>query len=147
MGAALTPELALDYLSELSADVRAGVVLDPTGARLAGMASLAAPAALALAALGGAREGQALLADGAVFASRGTGLALVLVCGPRALPELARHDLRLVLSDLEAGDGAGEAPPEPPQVVPSDLARALLSAAQRGAESTDGRSESRNLRD
>ena len=32
----LTPQLALDYLRELSADIRAGVVLDPDGALLAG---------------------------------------------------------------------------------------------------------------
>ena len=32
----LTPQLALDYLRELSADIRAGVVLDSKGALLAG---------------------------------------------------------------------------------------------------------------
>ena len=40
----LTPQLALDYLRELSADIRAGVVLDPEGALLAGPDNLAEPA-------------------------------------------------------------------------------------------------------
>src|SRR3954469_13817373 len=44
MPPALTPELALDYLRELSADVRAGVVLAGDGTRLAGPDALAEPA-------------------------------------------------------------------------------------------------------
>ncbi|MEZ0292906.1 MAG: hypothetical protein ACAH82_10215, partial [Solirubrobacteraceae bacterium] len=47
--AALTPALALDLVRELSADVRAGLILSAAGERLAGPSELAA-AARALAA-------------------------------------------------------------------------------------------------
>jgi len=36
MTASLTPALALDYITALSADIRAAVVLDAAGAHLAG---------------------------------------------------------------------------------------------------------------
>jgi hypothetical protein len=96
----LTPSLALDYLRELSADIRAGVVLDPAGALLAGPEALAVPARELLAAAGDAREVHVATADGAVFAARSEGHALVVVCGRLALPSLVRYDLRLVLGDL-----------------------------------------------
>jgi len=129
MGAVLTPGLALDCLCELSADLRAGIVLDRAGARVAGAARLARSAAAVLAALGEAREGQAIRRDGAVFAARGDGSTIVVVCGPRALPALARHDLRLALRDL----GARTVEPEAPvSDLPGDLADAVISAAQRG---------------
>lgn len=132
MTAALTPELALDYVRELSADVRAGVVLDAAGARLAGPPTLAGPAAEAVAALAVGQEGQALRADGAVFAVRGERVALVLACGPRALPELARHDLRLVLGDLGDAVVAGGAP----RTLPAPVVSAVLSAAHGGADAS-----------
>lgn len=137
MGAALTPGLALDYLHELSADVRAGAVLDAEGGRLAGPEALAAPAAAAVAALGEATEGQGLARDGAVFAVRDGERAVVVVCGPRALPGLARHDLGLVLADLRSDPAtAGPrtvAPAPAPSVLPAAVVAALLSAAQSGA--------------
>ena len=150
MTAALTPEIALGYLRELSADVRAGVVLDGSGTRLAGAAALAEPAAMVVTALAAGEAGEAMGPDGAVFAVRGAELALVLACGPHALPELVRHDLRVVLADLEgraerpAAAPSGSPPAEPPAApsiapsgspreVPAALASAVLSAAQRGA--------------
>jgi hypothetical protein len=100
----LTPPLALDYLRELSADIRSGVVLDPGGALLAGLDELAVPARDLLRAAGGAEEIHVTTADGAVFAARSEQHALVVVCGRFALPSLIRYDLRLVLADLAGGE-------------------------------------------
>jgi hypothetical protein len=104
----LTPALALDYLRELSADIRAGVVLDRGGALLAGPEELAAPARDLLAAAGDAVEIQVATADGTVFAARSDRYALAVVCGRFPLPSLIRYDLKLVLADL-AGAGESEA--------------------------------------
>jgi hypothetical protein len=101
----LTPALALDYLRELSADIRAGVVLDPAGALLAGPEELAGPARDLVAGAGDAREIHVANADGTVFAARSARHTVVVVCGRFALPSLIRYDLRLVLADL-----AGERP-------------------------------------
>jgi hypothetical protein len=128
MSPSLTPALALDYLRELSADVRAGVVLGRDGARLAGDPALAAPAAALIAAMGDAAEAEARSPRGAVLAARAGELAVVLACGPRALGGLARHDLRLVLGDLGAPPGgAADAAFAPPPA----LADAVLRAVER----------------
>src|ERR1700741_4048707 len=50
MTASLTPSLALAYLRELSADIRAAIVLDAAGNPLAGPEPLAAPPRALLAA-------------------------------------------------------------------------------------------------
>jgi hypothetical protein len=97
---ALTLPLALEYLRELSADIRAGVVLDPAGGLLAGPEELAGPARDLLAAAGDAAEVQVAIADGTVFAARSQLHTVVVVCGRFALPSLIRYDLKLVLSDL-----------------------------------------------
>jgi hypothetical protein len=104
----LTPPLALDYLRELSADIRSGVVLDPKGALLAGPEELADAARDLLDGAPGAEELHVSTADGAVFAARSDRHALVVVCGRLALPSLIRYDLRLVLADL-AGSPRPEA--------------------------------------
>jgi hypothetical protein len=104
----LTPQLALDYLRELSADIRSGVVLDPNGALLAGPEHLADAARDLLGGAPGAEELHVSTADGAVFAARSSQHALVVVCGRLALPSLIRYDLRLVLADL-AGSPRPEA--------------------------------------
>jgi hypothetical protein len=96
----LTPPLAIDYLRELSADIRAGVVLDPEGKLLAGPEDLAGAARDLLEGAHGAEELHVSTADGAVFAARSAKHALVVVCGRLALPSLIRYDLRLVLADL-----------------------------------------------
>ena len=103
MSPALTPALALDYLRELSADIRAGVVLDGTGALLAGPEDLAPAARDLLAAAEDATDVHVTTADGAVFAARDDHHAIVLACGRLALPSLARYDLRVVLADLAGG--------------------------------------------
>jgi hypothetical protein len=97
---ALTPPLALDYLRELSADIRAGVVLDPDGEHLAGPDALVAPARELLDAAGDASEIHVSTADGAVYAARSDRHAIAVVCGRFALPSLIRYDLRVVLADL-----------------------------------------------
>src|SRR5688572_27929077 len=99
MTPALTPPLALEYLSELSADVREGVVLGPAGELLAGREALAGPARDLLATAGEAAEVDVVTAGGTVVAARSEGHAVVVVCGRHALPALARHDLRVVLGE------------------------------------------------
>jgi hypothetical protein len=105
----LTPTLALDYLRELSADIRSGVVLGPNGALLAGPEHLSDAARDLLAGAPEADELHVSTADGAVFAARSHTHAVVVVCGRLALPSLIRYDLRLVLADL-----AGSPRPETP---------------------------------
>jgi hypothetical protein len=107
MTPALTPARALDYLRELSADIRAGAVLGADGALLAGPESLGAPARDLLEAAEDAADVHVATADGAVFLARDDRHAIVLACGRFALPSLARYDLRMVLADL--GDDGSEA--------------------------------------
>jgi hypothetical protein len=104
----LTPQLAIDYLRELSADIVTGVVLSPEGALLAGGEELHEAARDLMAGAPGAEEVHVSLADGGVFAARSDTHALVVVCGRLALPSLIRYDLRLVLADL-AGSPRPEA--------------------------------------
>jgi hypothetical protein len=102
---ALTPPLALDYLRELSADIRAGVVLSPDGALLAGPEELAGAARDLMTAAGeAAAEVHVSTAEGAVYAARSEQHTVAVVCGRFALPSLIRYDLRLVLADLGGGE-------------------------------------------
>ena len=80
MSRAVTPELALAYLRELSSDVRAARVRDGEGRVLAGDAELA----------------------GEVVAGRAGGVEVGLVLGARSLPVLARHDAGVVARALAA---------------------------------------------
>ena len=128
MPPALTPELALDYVRELSADVRAALVLDAAGERLAGPPELAAAARALLAAGGDAAELEAGGAGGVVCAVRSRDHAAVAVCGRFAIGAVVRHDLRTALAALE-----GRAPdgPDPARGAPAGpLDRALLAAAE-----------------
>jgi hypothetical protein len=108
-GSGLTPALALDYLHELSADIRAGVVLGADGALLAGPEDLAAPARDLLAAAEDAVDVHVTTGDAAVFAARDDRHAIVIASGRFALPSLARYDLRMVLADLALGGGEAAA--------------------------------------
>src|SRR4051794_22566766 len=74
---ALTPDLAAAYVRELSADVRAVVVLGAGGDLLAGPAGLAAPAAAFLAAAGDSGEVAHRTPDGVVIAARTLSHAVV----------------------------------------------------------------------
>jgi hypothetical protein len=106
MTSALTPELAVEYLRELSADIRATAVLTAAGDALAGPPELAAPARELLAAAPGAAELQVVTGEGAVYASRDEHHAIVVVCGRFGLPALIRFDLKVVLAELAPGGGA-----------------------------------------
>lgn len=122
MTAPLTPELALAYLTTLSADLRAAVILRD-GQLLAGPVRLREPAAQLFqdeeATTLEGRTGQ-----GAVFAARDDEHAIVAVTGPHALPRLTRRDLRTVLSAL-----GREIPAEtPPTTIRDAAVNALLRA-------------------
>jgi hypothetical protein len=121
----LSPELALAYLRELSADFRAGIVLDAAGEALAGDRALHAPAREVLHAHPDARELHAALDDRAqVFVAR-AGVTIVIVTGPHALGRLTRHDLRTALG--ETGSITVQDPP--PEPLERALAEALVAAS------------------
>ncbi len=115
---ALTPAHALRYLGELSADVRAAVVLEPDGSLAASHPDergIGEPMReLALALLEGANRAEAgddppaevevSTPAGAVFVVReGGGRALAVVAERLALSSLMRYDLRRILTDLAEG--------------------------------------------
>jgi hypothetical protein len=129
MPAALTPDLALAFLRELSADVTAAVVLDAAGERLAGPAALHAPARELLAAAPpGPAELHGRTAGGAAFAARDAAHQLVIATGPLALPGLTRHDLRATLAALAGADRT--TPPGTPIEAPRGAVERLLAAAE-----------------
>jgi hypothetical protein len=119
MTASLTPALALEFITALSADIRAAIVLDDTGEHLAGPRALAEAAR----ALPDTPQLEGVTADGGVFAARDERHTIVVVTGPFALPRVTRHDLRTALSAL-----GGQTPPIGP---PERLADALVSAVLR----------------
>jgi predicted regulator of Ras-like GTPase activity (Roadblock/LC7/MglB family) len=122
--------LALDYLDELSIDIRAAVVLDKHGQVAAATwddedrvermralvgevlerATQAAPGA-------GVDQVEVTTADGSVFAVRGSDWTVGVVAGRKPLASLMFYDLRNVVSDLGGGEPATvetaaiEAPP------------------------------------
>lgn len=113
---ALTPELALQYLGELSTDIKASVLCSADGDTVA--ASGPVESAERLGEL--AREMferadavdqqpvsqvEASTGDAAVYAVRDEHWTLAVVTGRFALPALMFYDLRTVLGDLE-GSGA-----------------------------------------
>jgi hypothetical protein len=143
MPPALTPALALEYVHELSADVRAAVVLDAAGSLLAGPDELAGPARELLAAADGAAELEDGSADGVVCAVRTDAHAAVAVCGRFAIGGVVRQDLRAALAALEGRPAATGPGAEPAAGAPaagtSDepvqrAAEALISALQRRSE-------------
>ena len=87
---ALTPALALDYVRELSADVRAGVVLDALGRPLAGPPALIDPVRGLLAAAGDANQLEAATAHAVVCAVRSPVHSIVVLCGRFAIPSIVR---------------------------------------------------------
>ncbi len=119
--------LALDYLRELSADIRDGVVLDASGGRLAGEPALVPAARELVAGLGSATEAEGRTRAGVILAARAGGLAIVLVCGTQTMPALGRHDLRLVLADL----GAPAEPDAACATVSTRLAERLIAETRR----------------
>jgi hypothetical protein len=116
---ALTPELALDYLDELSTDIRGALLLDAGGSVVAGWRGDADRAErlreplLELLERADAAAGdstapaqvEVTTQRGAVFCVRDERWTLAVVTGRFALPSLVFYDLRHVLEDL--GEGAG----------------------------------------
>jgi hypothetical protein len=112
---ALTPELALRYLDELSTDIRAAVLLDQAGQTAAHSlsgdvsaerlrdltielferAEKAEPDGRAVA------EVEVATGAGSVYAVRSPRWTIAVVSGRFALSSLMLYDLRNVLSDLE----------------------------------------------
>jgi hypothetical protein len=127
MTASLTPDLALAYVRELSADIRAAVLLDAHGQRLAGPDALAAAARELLGDTPG--ELEARTDAGVVFAARDRDHQLVAVTGPFALPGLTRHDLRTVLRAL-GGAEIGAGPRGAPIEAPREAVEAILEAVR-----------------
>jgi hypothetical protein len=120
MTAALTPTLALDFITALSADIRAAVVLDSSGTHLAGPRSLA-EAARKLPAVG---QAEGVVAEGGVYVARDERHVIVVVTGPFALPRLTRHDLKTALRAL----GGQTSPIDPPERLPDPLVSTCLRA-------------------
>jgi hypothetical protein len=112
---ALTPALALDYLDELSTDIRGAVLLDGDRRVVAGwrgdgaraerlrepLVELLDRADGAAGASGQAAQVEVTTQRGAVFCVRRGDWTLAVVTGRFALPSLVFYDLRHVLEDLE----------------------------------------------
>jgi hypothetical protein len=114
---AVTHELALRYLLELSTDIRLALLLGDDGVliaaaperptdRIVEICEQLAREALELAGDEAATplELDVTLDGGAVFFARETGPALLCVTGPFAMPGLILHDMRVVLDDLHRGE-------------------------------------------
>jgi hypothetical protein len=111
-GPALTPDLALDYLDELSTDITACVIVDSQGdlAAVTGgdrergekMRTLALEMLDTGVRAGGDEVDQVevVTADGSVFAVRGATWTVAVVAGRQPLASLMFYDLRNVLKDL-----------------------------------------------
>ena len=113
-GPALTPALALDYLAELSTDIRAGVLLDSDGELAASwqgddargarvrelLLELLERADAAAAGREPPTQVEAWTGSGAVFCVREHGWTVGVVTGRFALSSLMFYDLRKVLEDL-----------------------------------------------
>ena len=119
--AAITEELALRYLLELSTDIRVAFLVDGEDALIAAAPELP-PARILGAGAQLAREARSLangseplveidvsLEGGAAFVVWEGGPALVCVTGPFALPGLILHDMRIALAELRRG-ASEEAP-------------------------------------
>ena len=113
-GPALTPALALDYLAELSTDIRAGVLLDSTGELSAAWGGddergerVRELVTELLERVDAAADGEPLQVEawagaGCVFCVRGRGWTIAVVTGRYALSSLMFYDLRKVLEDVSA---------------------------------------------
>ena len=111
-GPALTPELALDYLGELSTDITAAVVVNSQGdvAAVTGddeergekMRTLALELLDAAAESGveGVDQVEVVTAAGSVFAVRGDSWTVAVVAGRQPLASLMFYDLRNVVKEL-----------------------------------------------
>src|SRR5918912_3228133 len=110
-GPALTPDLALDYLGELSTDIQAAVVIDAKGdtAAVTGddrergekMRTLALELLDAAAETAdGVDQVEVVTSGGSVFAVRGDSWTVAVVAGRQPLASLMFYDLRNVVREL-----------------------------------------------
>ena len=111
---ALTPSLALDYLDELSTDIRVAAILDSNDELAAHtgddpdradrmrklVLDLFDQARRAIPALDDVPAVEVSTANGAVFAVRENGWTIAVVTGRYALSSLMFYDLRHVAEDL-----------------------------------------------
>jgi hypothetical protein len=149
MSAALPPDLAIAYVRELSADVRAVVVLDARGTALAGPAALAEPARAFLAAAGPAADAAERTEDGVVVAARTATHAVLAVAGPLALEGPTAVDARAAAEAL-----GGKTVPDPgfsPAAAGSAeerqrAANAVISATHRLIRPSFATATARSLR-
>jgi hypothetical protein len=114
----LDPQVAVDYLDELSTDIREAVVLSAAGEHLAGSSVLAKPARELLAAADAAAA-DASFADGrpaqlevatpagTVYGARSDEHAVFVVAGRQALSSVMLYDLGAVLADMAAAPPDG----------------------------------------
>jgi predicted regulator of Ras-like GTPase activity (Roadblock/LC7/MglB family) len=112
VSAALTPDLALQYLSELSTDIKASAILSADG-RAAAASKPGEPGdrlrafTTELFANGDAADDKVVTqievstGEGAVYAVRDERWTISVVTGRFALSSLMFYDLRTVLGDLE----------------------------------------------
>jgi hypothetical protein len=119
---AVTHELALRYLLELSTDIRVALLIDRDGNLLASAPERPSDQAMrraeklvreATAIASGAEtpvEVDVTVDGGTVFVVREDEPALVCVAGPFALPGLILHDMRVVLGDLKRGNSERRSP-------------------------------------
>jgi predicted regulator of Ras-like GTPase activity (Roadblock/LC7/MglB family) len=112
-GPALTPQLALDYLDELSVEIEAAMVLDGTGKlaaatgddedrkeRMRELVTAILDRAADAAPDAGVDQVEVTTADGSVFAVRGSDWTVAVVAGRKPLSSLMFYDLRNVVTDL-----------------------------------------------
>jgi hypothetical protein len=109
----LTPALALDFLAELSTDIRAGVLLDADGAlaaswqgddekgeRVRELAAELIERADSASGTSPPAQIEVSMPGGSVFCVRSGGWTIAVVTGRYALSSLMFYDLRKVLEDL-----------------------------------------------
>ena len=134
MTAALTPELAIAYVHELSADVRAVIVLDAQGRRLAGPGAAEGAANTVIAALGDAGRAAVRVPEGVVVAARTDTHALVAVSGPLALEGPTQLDAVAAVAAMGAGGSRpslqSEAAARPSEAL-EQAAADVISALER----------------
>jgi hypothetical protein len=111
---ALTPKLALDYLDELSVDIRAAAILDSSDELAAHtgdsperatrmrelVLELLEQAASAVPGMGEVPQVEVSTPDGSIFSVRENGWTIAVVTGRYALSSLMFYDLRRVTEDL-----------------------------------------------
>jgi len=137
MEPAVTPDLAVRYLRELSADLVAAAVATAGGRTLAGPSDLATAAVELVARVPGAGFDVVLqmrAAGAVVVVARSDEHAVVAVHGENALAGLVAHDLVTVLGDLATAPGRAT---EPVVHDVADVTPALVEAVRRAVAAWD----------